>query len=594
MKKIKISSGQYLSDIMPEIPTNAIIYKTLTGIGATTLEINTPRNSIIMEPNVPVIKGKKQKGMLSIYEGVAIDEVIDYLSGETKHKKLMVTPESFFKIKEAAELLSIDLYKDYMFLFDESDRIIQDAGFRKKITFPMDDFFKFKSKAFISATALAPSDPRFSENGFATLVIEPDFDYSKPIDLITTNNVYLTLKSLLDNAISENYCIFFNSTNMIGAYIKKMEIQNESQVYCSRESTYQLRISEIPHVADHLKKFRKYNFFTSRFNSAVDIFMDSKPVVIIVTDLNSAMHSMVHPKTESVQIVGRFRNGVDKIVHITNLNPELKPKSEEEVKGWLSGCEQTYNDLSALHKATTNQGSKDTLAECLTLVTYANFINADGSKNYFMEDNMFLEEEIKRAYVEETSFQQAYKLPHFKSTHISELYPLSDQKSDKLTSGISMLKVVEAVIESLNAINDSSLPYTIDNRQTVMNDLEKSFPEILEAYRLLGPAELRKNGYSKKQIKKAVKLKKEKDQKSSYGFLKSLQSSFEDGVDYPTSELKKLTQSAISIHGLDLHAHIKLLKEYFELGPRKTLGFDSNKNEIKGYKVVRCKFNRIE
>jgi hypothetical protein len=64
MNRLKISKGQYLKDIMPEIPTNTIIYKTLTGIGATTLEMESARNSIIMEPNVPVIKGKKQKGLL--------------------------------------------------------------------------------------------------------------------------------------------------------------------------------------------------------------------------------------------------------------------------------------------------------------------------------------------------------------------------------------------------------------------------------------------------------------------------------------------------------------------------------------------------
>lgn len=37
---IKIDSGQYLSDILSLIPNNVILNKTLTGCGATTLEIN--------------------------------------------------------------------------------------------------------------------------------------------------------------------------------------------------------------------------------------------------------------------------------------------------------------------------------------------------------------------------------------------------------------------------------------------------------------------------------------------------------------------------------------------------------------------------
>lgn len=62
-KQILINRGQNLSDILPnkEIPTNTILNKTLTGCGATYGEIvHAARNSIIIEPNVPVILGKKQ------------------------------------------------------------------------------------------------------------------------------------------------------------------------------------------------------------------------------------------------------------------------------------------------------------------------------------------------------------------------------------------------------------------------------------------------------------------------------------------------------------------------------------------------------
>ena len=60
-KELKINKGQWLSDVLPMIPSNVILNKTITGCGATTLEINAPRNSIIIEPNVPVIIGKKAR-----------------------------------------------------------------------------------------------------------------------------------------------------------------------------------------------------------------------------------------------------------------------------------------------------------------------------------------------------------------------------------------------------------------------------------------------------------------------------------------------------------------------------------------------------
>lgn len=55
---ITLHKGQYLSDVMSEIPSNCILSKRIPGCGATTLELETQRNSIIVVPNVPVIKSK--------------------------------------------------------------------------------------------------------------------------------------------------------------------------------------------------------------------------------------------------------------------------------------------------------------------------------------------------------------------------------------------------------------------------------------------------------------------------------------------------------------------------------------------------------
>jgi len=59
IKNLGIIKGQYLIDVLPLIPTNVIVNKTVTGIGATYTEIKAPRNSIIVEPNLPVIYGCK-------------------------------------------------------------------------------------------------------------------------------------------------------------------------------------------------------------------------------------------------------------------------------------------------------------------------------------------------------------------------------------------------------------------------------------------------------------------------------------------------------------------------------------------------------
>ena len=119
-KKLLIEKGQYLSDILTEIPTNSIVSKTVPGCGATTLEIETKRNSIIIVPNVPVIHSKcdKYPDLLGVYEGVSVQDIIDYLRTDHPFKKLITTPESYQKIKMAMEKLEVDMFSDYFCLMD--------------------------------------------------------------------------------------------------------------------------------------------------------------------------------------------------------------------------------------------------------------------------------------------------------------------------------------------------------------------------------------------------------------------------------------------------------------------------------------------
>ena len=99
---------QYLTEVLPQIPTNTILYKKLTGLGATYGELKADRNSIILEPNVPVIKGKckdpkhSNDNLFGVYENVTVERIVKYLrASKDKHIKLLSTPESFFKIKSA-------------------------------------------------------------------------------------------------------------------------------------------------------------------------------------------------------------------------------------------------------------------------------------------------------------------------------------------------------------------------------------------------------------------------------------------------------------------------------------------------------------
>ena len=74
---------QYLKEVLPKIPANTILYKKLTGLGATYGELKADRHSIIIEPNVPVIICKcddskhKADSLFGVYKGVNTEDIIE-------------------------------------------------------------------------------------------------------------------------------------------------------------------------------------------------------------------------------------------------------------------------------------------------------------------------------------------------------------------------------------------------------------------------------------------------------------------------------------------------------------------------------------
>ena len=281
---ITIKEGQYLKDIMDFIPANAIIRKTLPGIGATTLEITSKRNSIIIEPNVPVIEGKRKKHpeICDVKEGVTSKKVEDYLKGDVEYKKIITTPESYHKVQEAFKECGINYFEDYFFLFDECERITSDIDYRPTIDAPMEDFWQFKNRSFISATPIQPSDREFAAQGFKNVIIQPDFDFKQDITIYKTYNVLAMVKQdiskiLLDKPnIADTHCYFVNSVDMIHCIIKDLDIQDISNIYSSPGSVKSFKSMDYVNTYSSLTPLNKFNFFTSRFYSAVDIDHDGK------------------------------------------------------------------------------------------------------------------------------------------------------------------------------------------------------------------------------------------------------------------------------------------------------------------------------
>ena len=384
---IYINKNQWLSDVLKEIPTNTIFNKTLTGCGATTLEINAARNSIIIEPNVPVIIGKKAQHpqILAVYEGITKDDIKAYLAGEYDgYRKIITTPEGFAKkVMPAMHETDTNVYNDYFLLFDECEKTIQDIGYRGDIYLPIEDFFKFKGKAMVSATPIMPSDPRFRK--FDMIRLKPTYAYMKKLRVYITNNTVMVLRRVIGLCEEHNKkaCIFFNSTDATLKIIHTLKLEGKSKVFCSEKSMKKLKKEGYKEVSDKLTDLADVNFFTSRFYSAVDISINEKPVVIVLTDVYNAPYSTIDPSTEVYQAVGRFRNGVHCIYHITNWDANITPRSHDAVFHNLNSLELAYRSVEDVMRRSDPIG-KAAIQKSLNEMEYSRFLTTSGSRNYLM------------------------------------------------------------------------------------------------------------------------------------------------------------------------------------------------------------------
>ena len=537
---------QYLTEVLPMIPANTILYKTLTGLGATYGELKADRNSIIIEPNVPVIVGKcndpKHKGdsLFGVYEGVYTEDVIKYLEKSADKKtKILTTPESFHKVKDAFELMDMDIYGTCFLLFDECHKIVKDADYRSDITLPFDDFFLFNEKALVSATPISFSDPRFESQKFQTIKIEPTFEYKLPIKLIHTNNVLEQLKRELDK-LDTTICFFINSTDMIHSFIKQLDIENESTVFCAKKSVEKLKSKKFKQAFEQWSKsqMKKYNFFTSRFYNALDIELEIKPTVIMISEVYFSEYSMIDPHTDAIQAIGRFRNGVNSIYHIFNTNPNLPVRTKEEVDIYLQVSKEVYNKIKTFYDCATSEEARNAYREALKVLPFNKMLDKEGRENFFAIDNYVDEALLKSSYNEKEELIASYKRnPLFDLDVESAYFPFGDFERLKKESKYASLKDKrKEVVHQLELLKGDDETEMIRNYK---NELRQADPFIYEAYEEIGKEMIESLDYSVKRIKEAMILKQYREKTEGTEFIQLIKNSFTVGQRYTKKHIKE-------------------------------------------------------
>lgn len=577
------------------IPSNIILNKILPGLGATYTEIFAARPSIIIEPNVPVIKGKVKKHddllhlgikLWGIYEGVTHLQVQSYLTNDSvPYKKLITTPEGFSKIRYAVKNLKkqgiiIDIYTDYFCLFDECEKLTQDSRFRPKITNPVEDFFEFKQKAFVSATPLDIQHPKIKD--FYKLLVNPLFDHKKEIELIVTNDLaHVIAEKLKALKSSSLVCIFYKSIAGIDSIIHSQGIANESMFFCSTNYTNEMRKKGYNVESEFFLPLKKYNFFTSRYFSAFDIDYNLKPDIIIISDILQAEFSIIDPFTEAIQIQGRFRKDIkigknyNSLTHITNWDTKLKlqPKTPEQLDAEIEEYRITHTNLQVRRDAATDRANKEAIQNEMLKSSYATLLNEkDGSLNEFAVNNLYNEERVKNYYKSVDSLVQAYKDTNFFNVQYNgpdHRFFLNQFKLDtKRGEGRkSKIKRLVFALHNLSGSTNPDLPLGF-NIEAARNLLVEAFDDahiIIDAFLKLGEQYIISVDYNLAKIKKQLNEHKSDERLKCPEIQMEIRDSFELNVPHERAFYQTKLKDIYGKYTIDKKVWLYTIQDHFEI-----------------------------
>lgn len=566
-----------LNDGKEFIPSNIVLDKRLPGLGATHTEIHAPRHSIIIEPNVPVITGKMKKhkdlNLLGVYQGITVLRIMRYLSDATiQYKKLMTTPEGFLKIRKAASELGLNIYTDYFCMFDESERLTRDVGYRKKITNPVTDFFKFDKKAFVSATPLDFQHPEAIRQEFYKLKVVPKYEYSIDIELIITNEFKTTLLEKIESLkkSSRCICIFYNSTAGIANIINTLNLQYNYKVFCSPDGKKVLAKLGIKDVeTDFVEPLESINFFTSRFFSAVDIEIKVQPDILILTDFHQTEHTKIDPYTEAIQIQGRFRNTFDdgkrykSLTHITNFKGDLKVKTPDQLDRVIALYKRNYEYLQ-----NERQQAEDAVVEYaatteLKRTSFYEMLDTNGVLDDFAVNNKYNEERVKGYYTSPDSLKNAYEETTFFNVDFkTNLTFFLHEARLTILKATSKKKKIMSMVSALKGLDD---PLKIEDfRQSLLSDFDET-NTIIDTYLKVGAGFFVSVDYSLAKIKKKLKWVKSDEKRFEVAVIFEVHDSFILNDIQPKDFYKNKLQEIYTRCGIIQKATQTTIEKYFEV-----------------------------
>ena len=489
VKGIFANKRHLLSNYLTKMP-HGLVDKKITGIGATTLEINSKRNSIIVFPTKALAYGKHSKHPNTLYVGSEIkgekekvtnQQIEEYLA-KGGYKKLLVVADSL------GRLLGIigKNYKDYFLMIDEVDVLQTDNNFRPQLENVIDYYFMFPSKnrCMVTATMKEFNNPLLKKE--CKFSITWTYNARRDVKLLHTNNI---IQAVIEKVIShptEKVFIAYNSILQIRNIIASLdeETRKECAILCSEASIKEAGEYFAPKLGDNDTLPARINFATCCYFTGIDI--EDSYHLITVSDVRRS-HSML-TLDRMTQIHGRCRkvNGIlsETIIYntlgyvsvmesmekdtATLLNKAQKVLKVLESADTISQGDYTLADLFAIIKEAIREKAQERIAgnELINLTRkdiYGKNVPAYLNIDYIIERidlyaSYFMPETLKEVLGKQVNIISYKSLPYGVSPEQNSIEKTNKDAQNKLTDSYIQEAIDNIkVLSTTGQLNDNTL-----------------------------------------------------------------------------------------------------------------------------------------
>ena len=479
-----------LSNYLTKMP-HGLVDKKIPGIGATTLEINSKRNSIIVFPTKALAYSKHSKHPNTLYVGSEIkgekekvtnQQIEEYLAKDG-YKKLLVVADSLGRL---LGIIGKENYKDYFLMVDEIDVLQTDNNFRPQLENVIDYYLMFplKNRCMVTATMKEFINPLLKKE--CKFSITWIYNARRDVKLLHTNN---TTQTVIEEIIShprDKIFIAYNSILQIQNILSTLdeETRKECAILCSEASIKEAGEYFAPKLGDNDTLPARINFATCCYFTGIDI--EDSYHLITVSDVRRS-HSML-TLDRMTQIHGRCRkdNGVlsETIIYntlgyvsvmesmekytATLLNKAQKVLKVLESADTISQGDYTLTDLFAIIKEAIREKAQERIAgnELINLTRkdiYGKNVPAYLNIDYIIERtdlyaSYFMPETLKEVLGKQVNIISYKSLPHGVSPEQNSIEKTNKDAQNKLTDSYIQEAIDNIkVLSTTGQLNDNTL-----------------------------------------------------------------------------------------------------------------------------------------